>query len=155
MSVLTTAYDAYFQDAAQIYGIPASLVKAHAVVESNLDPVAIHADSGENGSGLRTSYGLMQLEGQTARNLGFTGAWADLFTPGINIPLGAELIAQNLAAAGGDMEVAIAAYNEGIGNALADKAAGRPFRTTDPNYVAKVKTARLAFQALDDLREVV
>lgn len=143
---MSTQFDALIASAALAAGVNPALVKAHMAAESNFDPRAYRAEPGIGDA----SFGLMQLLWRTARALGYTAAaptdtdkanLTGLYDPATNIQLGAQLIAQNLALAGGDeyLETAIAAYNEGIGNAKADQAAGRPWRTTDPNYVRNVR----------------
>lgn len=144
-------YDALFQAAGQAYGVDPALLKAHAAQESAFDPHAYRAEPRIGDA----SYGLMQLLYTTARrysNVSIPTA-ADrqeltgLYEPGLNVPLAARLIADNLAAAGGDVDTAIAAYNEGIGRALEDRDARRAWRTYDPNYVANVKACYQAYQA--------
>jgi soluble lytic murein transglycosylase-like protein len=121
----------------------AALLKAHAQIESSFNPAAYRAESGG-----RASRGLMQILDTTARALGYTGPLGNdtthtggLYDPAIEIPLAAQLIRQNLQAANGAVNVAIAAYNEGSSRALQDFETGAPWRTTDPNYVSKVRAA--------------
>jgi hypothetical protein len=64
-----------------------------------------------------------------------------LYDPAIEIPIAAQLVRQNLQGASGILNVAIAAYNEGLSRALADFLAGAPWRTTDPAYTAKARDA--------------
>lgn len=68
-----------------------------------------------------------------------------LYGVSVAIPLAAKLVAQNLVQAGADMDVVIAAYNEGIGRAQEDAANGTPWRTTDPQYINKVRAAVTAY----------
>ena len=142
------AYDGLFWLAATRYaggtGLDATsfaaLLKAHAQAESAFNIRAV-------GPEVPTiSRGLMQLTTKTARALGYTGTLGDdatrmggLYDPAIAIPLAAQLVRQNLQAANGAINVAIAAYNEGIARAKDDFATGRPWRTTDPQYVNKVR----------------
>jgi soluble lytic murein transglycosylase-like protein len=137
------SYDAVFAAAGAAYGVDPALVKAHAAIESAFNPRAYRAEPRIGDA----SYGLMQLLYATASQYSNVeeptsadqAALSGLYAPGVNIPLGARVIADNLARASGDVEVAIAAYNEGIGRALADRSSGTPWRTFDPQYVAKVK----------------
>jgi len=55
-------YDAYFQEAAQRYGIPVDVLKAQAAQESGFNPNAV----GQNGE-----IGIMQIKPSTAANPGF------------------------------------------------------------------------------------
>lgn len=145
------AYDTLIASAAQIYGVDPALVKAHMAAESAFNPRAYRAEPKINDA----SYGLMQLLWRTAQRFSNVAQPTDddqtdltgLYAPGVNIPIGAHLIADNLQAVGGDLDAAIAAYNEGVTAALADRAAGRPWRTYDPNYVAKVKSYQATFAA--------
>jgi soluble lytic murein transglycosylase-like protein len=121
----------------------AALLKAHAQVESSFDPSAFRAESGG-----RASRGLLQVLDTTARALGYTGPLGDdetrtggLYDPAIEIDPAAQLIRQNLQGANGAVNVAIAAYNEGLPRALEDEQSGQPWRTTDPRYVSKVRAA--------------
>jgi soluble lytic murein transglycosylase-like protein len=152
-----STYDALFRSAAIGAGVDPALVKAHAAVESNFNPRAYRYEAprptlpaGD------ASHGLMQLLYSTALHLGYQGArpttpdqqnLTGLYAPQANIQLGAQLIAENLAAAGGDADTAIAAYNEGITRALEDRDAGTAWRTFDPEYVAKVKACWATYAA--------
>jgi soluble lytic murein transglycosylase-like protein len=152
--VNVVAYDGLFWLAATRYaggtGLdPASfaaLLKAHAQAESAFNPRAIGPEA------VVISRGLMQITTKTARALGYTGTLGDdvmrtggLYDPTIAIPLAAQLVRQNLQGANGAVNVAIAAYNEGLARAQDDFAAGRPWRTTDPQYVNKVRVALADF----------
>lgn len=125
----------------------AALLKAHALLESNFAPKAFRQESGG-----RASRGLMQVLDTTARALGYTGPLGDdvsrtggLYDPAIGIPVAAQLVRQNLQGASGILNVAIAAYNEGLSRALADFLAGAPWRTTDPAYTAKARDAMATY----------
>jgi soluble lytic murein transglycosylase-like protein len=118
----------------------AALLKAHAQAESNFDPAVVGPEA------TIVSRGLMQLTERTARALGYTGPLGDdtmrtggLYEPATAVPLAAALVHENLVGAGGNVNAAIAAYNEGLPRALADAAAGMPWRTYDPAYVPKVR----------------
>jgi soluble lytic murein transglycosylase-like protein len=147
----STPYDGLFWLSAVTYaggtGLDAvrfaALLKAHALLESNFHPAAFRQET--NG---RASRGLMQVLNTTARALGYTGPLGDdvshtggLYDPAIEIPIAAQLVRQNLQGASGILNVAIAAYNEGLSRALADFLAGAPWRTTDPAYTAKARDA--------------
>ncbi|HMH83663.1 MAG TPA: lytic transglycosylase domain-containing protein [Gemmatimonadales bacterium] len=119
----------------------AALLKAHAQAESNFVTTAFRAESNN-----RASRGLMQILNTTATALGYTGSLGNdlthtggLYDPGVSIPLAAKLVRQNLVATKGVVNTAIAAYNEGLGRAQEDAAAGLAWRTFDPRYVQKVR----------------
>jgi soluble lytic murein transglycosylase-like protein len=121
----------------------AALLKAHAQVESSFNPAAFRQESGG-----RASRGLMQVLDTTARRLGYTGPLGNdtthvggLYDPAVEIPLAAQLVRENLQGANGAVNVAIAAYNEGLPRALVDFTGGAPWRTTDAQYVSKVRAA--------------
>jgi soluble lytic murein transglycosylase-like protein len=60
------------------------------------------------------SYGLMQLMGNTAREMGFTSDdWQDLFDPMINIRLGAKYFSKLLKSEDGDTRKALLRWNGG------------------------------------------
>jgi len=64
----------------------------------------------------QASWGLMQVMGAVARELGFRGPYlTELCDPRVNLPLGCEKLAQNRIWAGGDVFQALAAYNAGRG----------------------------------------
>lgn len=164
-------FDQYFWAAAQqqaartgAFGVDAptlfALAKSHAGVESGFSPTAYHFDGPDLVRNV--SRGIMQIEGQTAINLGLaTGADTDIFTgtkaprdyivstvlgrrtgmydPAVAIPVGVRLIADNIVGARGNLDQAIAAYNEGLPHALRDS---YPFDNQD--YVDAVN-AKLAY----------
>ncbi len=80
------------------------------------------------------SYGLMQIDVPSARDRGFKGAPSELYIPATNLIYGTKHLAWGrdflkMRGAGG-LQATIAAYNEGVGNALR----GNP----DPRYVGAV-----------------
>jgi soluble lytic murein transglycosylase-like protein len=84
-------------------------------VESAFNPHATNLE----GSGVNPSAGLMQVRFSTAQALGYPGELGNsdllsgLYAPGVNVPLAAKLIRENLDRAGGDLDRAISAYNGG------------------------------------------
>ena len=121
---MSESMDAIFQEAANTYGVPVNLLKAVGMAESNFNQYA------QSGAGAQ---GVMQLMPATAAGLGVT----DPFDARQNIMGGAKLLAQNLAMYGGNIDLALAAYNAGPGN-VAAYGGVPPFAETQ-NYVVKVK----------------
>ena len=136
-----------------------ALAKAHCGRESGFSPTAYSYDGPDPVK--NASRGLMQIEGITALDAGvpvgdntdtFTGPnaphdyartavpqrTAGLYDPNIAIPFGVHIIAANLAATKGNVDEAIAAYNEGLGRAHTDVLNGGAFRVQ--GYVNDVKS---------------
>ena len=108
---LSIAADAYpfqscFEVAARMHDVPVDVLLAVARTESDWDPDArSHADA----------HGIMQIQWPgTARHLGVKRV-AELYNPCLNIELGARYLRELLDANGGDLTVALAAYNYGPG----------------------------------------
>lgn len=97
-----TAYDDYFEEAAEKYGVPVSLLKAVAKIESNYTETAV-SPSG--------AMGVMQLMPGTAQAMGVS----DAFDPRQNILGGAKCLSTHLDEFNGDVSLALAAYNAGSG----------------------------------------
>ena len=96
---LSSPYDAYFQEAAQSYGVPVALLKAMGKTESNFNQSAVSSAG---------AIGVMQLMPGTAASLG-----VDPYDARQNIMGGAKYIAGNLEQFKGysnGLELAIAAY---------------------------------------------
>lgn len=121
---MSESMDAIFQEAANTYGVSVNLLKAVGMAESNFNQYA------QSGAGAQ---GVMQLMPATAASLGVT----DPFDARQNIMGGAKLLAQNLATYGGNVDLALAAYNAGPGNVAAY--GGVPPFTETQNYIAKIK----------------
>ena len=120
---VTESMDDIFEEAASAYGISADLLKAVAKAESNFNPSAVsHAGA----------IGVMQLMPGTARSLGVT----DPYDARQNIMGGAKYLKSNLERYGGDVSLALAAYNAGPGSV--DKYGGIPPYAETQNYVRKV-----------------
>lgn len=132
-----------------------ALAKAIAAQESQFEPTAYHWDGPD--SALNVSRGIMQVEGKTAQRYGLTYFGDDgssgpdapavddsrrggLYEVPTCIGIGVAVLAANLRASGGDVDQAIAAYNEGTVQAGRD--APGPYRNQP--YVDAVK-ANLAY----------
>lgn len=123
---LTSKYDAYFKEAAEVYGVPVALLKAMGMAESGFNQNAV------SGAG---AIGVMQLMPGTATSLGVNPHNARE-----NIMGGAKYIAKNLEQFknhSNGLELAIAAYNEGPGNVIKYGYQIPPFKETQ-NYVKRV-----------------
>ena len=122
-SSTSESMDAIFEEAASIYGISSSLLKAVARAESNFNPQAVsHAGA----------LGVMQLMPSTASSLGVS----DPFDARQNILGGAKYLKTQLERFGGDVSLALAAYNAGPGSV--EKYGGVPPYAETQNYVKKV-----------------
>ncbi len=115
--------NAIFEEASDRYGIPSRILKAVAKQESGFKTTAVSN---------KGAMGVMQLMPATARSLGVS----DPFDPRENIMGGAKLLASNLREFGGNLSLALAAYNAGSGNVK--KYGGiPPFKETQ-NYVKSI-----------------
>ena len=120
---LSSPYDAYFQEAAQSYGVPVALLKAMGKTESNFNQSAVSSAG---------AIGVMQLMPGTAASLG-----VDPYDARQNIMGGAKYIAGNLEQFKGYSNGAIAAYNAGPGAVIKYGYQIPPYKETQ-NYVKKV-----------------
>lgn len=118
-----TSMDAIFEDAAACYDIPVDLLKAVAKTESNFNTQAVSKAG---------AMGVMQLMPSTARSLGVS----DPFDARQNIMAGARCLKGNLDRFGGNVSLALAAYNAGAGSV--QKYGGIPPYKETQNFVKKV-----------------
>lgn len=117
------SFAAIFREAEARFGLPAGLVEAVARAESALNPYAVSPAG---------ALGLMQLMPATARAFGVT----DPFDPAQNVEAGARYLRHLLDRFGGDLKLALAAYNAGPG-AVRRFGGVPPYRETR-RYVEKV-----------------
>lgn len=126
--------DNLIADTADQYKLPVKLVKAIVKVESGGNPWAIRYEPGfytryvagkryktfpgcsynTEGKMRACSFGLMQIMGQVARELGFDQLFlTELCNPATGLDWGCRKLAQQVERYDSDLESAIAAYNAG------------------------------------------
>lgn len=125
-------YPAQFRTAAKKHGIDDAWLRAIAHVESGFDAKA------ESPKGAR---GVMQLMPETAREYGV----ADAFSPVQSIDAGARHLHGLLRRYRGDLTLAAAAYNAGIG-AVTRYRGVPPYRETR-DYIAKVQALHASYRS--------
>ncbi|WP_415805126.1 lytic transglycosylase domain-containing protein [Bordetella muralis] len=99
-------YDPVIREAAWRYGMDPDLLHAVIKVESNYNPHAVSP---------KGATGLMQIMPATGVELGFANPRRDLLIPANNIDAGARYLAWLKDQFDGDLSLALAAYNAGIG----------------------------------------
>lgn len=109
---------------AKAFDLDEALIKAVIKVESNYDPKAVSA---------RGAQGIMQLIPSTAREMQVS----DPFNPAENIRGGSRYLRKMLDEFGGNLELALAAYNAGPGNVR--RYGGVPPFAETQNYIEQVK----------------
>jgi len=109
---------------AKAFDLEEALIKAVIKVESNYDPKAVSAKGAQ---------GIMQLIPETAREMQVS----DPFNAAENIRGGSRYLRKMLDEFGGNLELALAAYNAGPGNVR--RYGGVPPFAETRNYITKVK----------------
>jgi len=132
-------FDMIFESVSDEIGIPAALLKAHAIAESSLNPKAFRDENPSKRTDRQgwASRGLMQVlfwPGSTRFNqFGYSSAALSdgerLFEPYTNVRVAAKLIEANLNATKGNIRDAINMYNTGVKESV---------RVAPENYVGKV-----------------
>ena len=125
----SSMFDHHVEAAARLHQVSAELVKAVIAAESEFDQWAVSS---------KGARGLMQLMPDTARRLGV----ADSFDARQNIFAGAQYLRILLDQFGGDVALALAAYNAGP-NAVLRYGGIPPYRETR-GYVQKVQAQLVA-----------
>lgn len=125
-SVSDAQLDAYFQKAADTYGVSVDLLKAVARQESGFQTDIVSSAG---------AIGIMQLMPSTASYLGVENP----YDAEENIMGGAKLLAELSNRYNGDLSLTLAAYNAGTGSV--DKYGAVPPFTETQNFVSKIKAS--------------
>ena len=126
-----------FRDAAKARKLDDALLRAIAHAESGFDANAVSPKGAQ---------GIMQLMPAVQREYGVI----DPFSPKQSIEAGAALLRDLLRRYKGDVELAVAAYNAGVGTVT--KYGGPPPYAETREYVAKVQTLHARYRAAMGLK---
>ncbi|TPW00904.1 MAG: lytic transglycosylase catalytic subunit [Alphaproteobacteria bacterium] len=118
-----TRYDAHIREAATLYQLPETFLRAVMRVESDFQPYAVSGDG---------AMGLMQLMPGTAKSMGVI----DPYEPRQNVLGGARFLRVLANKFGGDLILTVAAYNAGHG--AVERYRGVPPYAETRRYVERV-----------------
>ena len=130
-----TRYDEWIRQAAILYQIPAELIRAVIMCESNYDPRAVSPTGAQ---------GLMQLMPETGSRMQVR----DAFDPRENIFGGTRYLRVLANMFNGDLELTIAGYNAGEGAVV--RFAGIPPYDETQQYVVRVLTYYRRYRTIGD-----
>jgi hypothetical protein len=119
-------YKPFVLEASEKFGVDPNMIAAIMRTESNFNPKA------GSSAGAR---GLMQMMPDASKDVGLN--WGDAFDPRKNIMAGTEYFSRKLKETGGNVQLALAAYNAGFGNVKKFGMQIPPFEETQ-DYVPKV-----------------
>lgn len=125
-SQLTGYYNQLIEAASRKYNIGSNIIKAVVKAESDFNSTAVSN---------KGAIGLMQLMPETAKALGVSNA----FDPRENIDGGVRYLKDMLSEFGGNLELALAAYNAGPNSVK--KYGGIPPYDETQNYVKKIMSS--------------
>lgn len=142
VSSVKSTYEEYIAAAGEKYGVPTSLIKAVIDTESSFNPNVVSSAGAK---------GLMQLMDGTARGLGVSNS----FDPEQNIEGGTKYLSYQLQKFGGEVAMALAAYNAGpsrvtrLGVSNDDELMAQVYQLPSETqaYIRKVMNARAKYEA--------
>lgn len=136
---------------AAVHGLDPDLVEAHILTESSGKPDATRFEQGFHDQyvaplgltdnteiwGRSTSWGLMQIMGQVARELGYQGSFPGLLEPSINLEYGCKKLARCYKKYPGD--AGIAAYNSGTPRKKGDEFINQVYVDRVKGFLAMIR----------------
>lgn len=129
-------YDAFIQEASELYRIPVPLIRAVIKVESDYDPHVVSS---------MDCKGLMQVHPEVEKDMGVQG---DIFDPRTNIMAGTRLLRWLANRLDGDLVLTIAGYHAGLGSLAKHGYAVPPYRYTQ-QYLKMVLERYYQYKAED------
>lgn len=142
------------KDHALVIDCPPELVCAVCEQESNWNPYALRAEPAFEERYIKPlhltptedwarsfSWGLMQIMGETARELGYTGPLPALCVPDTGLYYGCRKLSACLAKHSPDLKAALLAYNGGGDPTYPDKVIARMSKYKTPNNADDVREA--------------